>query len=119
MSDQEKGDGLPPLLFAPDVAKLFQVKTSAAVTSMARRGKIRGKKVGKRWVFHRDELLASMRAEETSQAGRKAPEPDEPAPERREAREGPQGRPTARLGAIKRPTSSARCDRRPGARGTT
>jgi excisionase family DNA binding protein len=49
------------LLDAPAVAELLHMRLST-VLDLARRGVVPGHKLGRRWVFLRDELEASVRA---------------------------------------------------------
>jgi excisionase family DNA binding protein len=61
------GNTAPPsltdhsLLDAQDVAELLHMRLST-VLDLARRGVVPGHKIGRRWVFLRDELEASVRA---------------------------------------------------------
>jgi excisionase family DNA binding protein len=87
------------MLDAPAVAELLHMRLST-VLDLARRGVLPGHKLGRRWVFLRDELEASVRAapRQPRPLVRPAPRPQEPsegpvAPLRRRARPLPSSQP--------------------------
>jgi hypothetical protein len=90
------GNAAPPsltdhsLLDAQAVADLLHMRLST-VLDLARRGVVPGHKIGRRWVFLRDELEASVRAAPTQ------PSPLTPvSPPRREPVQRPAERPRRR-----------------------
>jgi hypothetical protein len=72
------------LLDAPAVAALLHMRLST-VLDLARRGVVPGHKIGRRWVFLRDELEASVRAAPSQPAPLTAVSPPRRAPVQRPA----------------------------------